>query len=467
MYGLKNFAGRKATSLFLDFSMKKLQNNPQEVFISLLDFGQRLNVFEPWKFEEAKKIVQNPDHKWTKMAMNLCKETDPHILKQTLLNFGYQAGLYGSKLQRKLREELGTNLPWTILFDPTSACNLKCKGCWAAEYGHQLNLSFEEMDSIVTQGKEIGTYFYLLTGGEPLVRKDDIIKLCEKHNDCGFHVFTNGTLIDRDFCQEVKGVGNISFALSLEGFENANDFRRGKGVFKKVVESMELMRDEGLLFGNAICYTDKNFKDVTSDEFLDFIIEKGAKLAWYFHYMPVGKDAAPELLLTPDHREYMLRRVREIRSADGGKPIMAIDFQNDGQFIKGCIAGGKDYLHINANGDVEPCVFIHYSSANIREVSLKEALAQPLFMAYKENQPFNENHLRPCPMLENPEVLRRLVQETGAKSTDLMEKESVEQLCGKCDCYAKEWAPRAEALWKELQEKKKVKEKIPREKRAI
>ena len=106
------------------------------------------------------------------MGMDVLEKTDPYILKQHLLNFGYQASLYGSKIQRKIREDLGTNVPWTILFDPTSACNLKCVGCWAAEYGHKLNLTFEEMDSIVTQGKEIGCYFYLLTGGEPLVRKE-------------------------------------------------------------------------------------------------------------------------------------------------------------------------------------------------------------------------------------------------------------------------------------------------------
>ncbi len=83
--------------------------------------------------------------------------------------------------------------------------------------------------------------------------------------------------------------------------------------------------------------------------------------------MPVGNDAAPDLLPTKEQREYMYHRVREIRGATGGKPIYAMDFQNDGEFVGGCIAGGRNYCHINANGDVEPCVFIHYSSANIRE----------------------------------------------------------------------------------------------------
>ncbi len=143
----------------------------------------------------------------------------------------------------------------------------------------------------------------------------------------------------------------------------------------------------------------------------------------------------------------MYNRVREIRSLEGGKPIFAIDFQNDGEYIGGCIAGGRNYLHINPNGDVEPCVFIHYSSANIKEVTLLEALKQPLFMAYRENQPFNNNHLRPCPMLENPEYLREMVKKCGAKSTDLQSLEDVDHLCDKCKLYANNWADVADNLW--------------------
>lgn len=141
--------------------------------------------------------------------------------------------------------------------------------------------------------------------------------------------------------------------------------------------------------------------------------------------------------------------IREIRGLTGGKQLFAFDFQNDGEFVGGCIAGGRNYFHINANGDAEPCVFIHYSSANIKEVSVLDALRQPLFMAYHNNQPFNNNHLRPCPMLENPEKLQQMVHETGAKSTDLQSPETVEHLCGKCEHYAKEWKTKADELWGE------------------
>ena len=117
------------------------------------------------------------------------------------------------------------------------------------------------------------------------------------------------------------------------------------------------------------------------------------------------------------------------------------------RYVGGCIAGGRNYLHINAKGDVEPCVFIHYSNCNIHDVSLLDALKSPLFMAYHDNQPFNENMLRPCPMLENPEKLRAMVAETGAKSTDYQSPESADDLCDKTTPYAENWKETADRLW--------------------
>ena len=179
------------------------------------------------------------------------------------------------------------------------------------------------------------------------------------------------------------------------------------------------------------------------------MVDKGCRYAMYFHYMPVGNDASVELLPTPEQRIYMKDRIRQIRSLTTGKGLFTFDFQNDGEFVGGCIAGGRNYFHINANGDAEPCVFIHYSGANIRTNTLLEILHQPLFMAYRKNQPFNENHLRPCPMLENPEILQRMVKETGAKSTDLQSPETAEHLCSKCVPYANTWKPYADKIWSE------------------
>ena len=174
------------------------------------------------------------------------------------------------------------------------------------------------------------------------------------------------------------------------------------------------------------------------------MIDWGALFVWYFHYMPVGSDADIRLMCSPEQREMMYDRVREFRFT---KPIFGMDFQNDGQYVQGCIAGGRRYLHINAAGDVDPCVFVHFSDTNIHENTLLECLKSPLFMAYHDGQPFNDNMLRPCPMLENPDKLRSMIASTGAKSSNLEGKETVEELCARCDAYAKTWEPTADRLW--------------------
>ena len=442
-------AARLAFSKAIDVVLKDVDKNREEAIVKIVDLMQKYMGDEKLDldYDNIRKMIRDKDGAFNKYINKVLDEIDPHVLKTAALNLGYEAFFHGTKTIRKMREVHQCNVPWLILMDPTSACNLHCTGCWAAEYGNKLNLTFDEMDNLIKQGKELGIYLYMFTGGEPLVRKADIIKLCEKHNDCAFLAYTNGTLVDEAFCNEMLRVGNLYLAISLEGFEAVNDLRRGDGVYGKVMHAMDLLKENGLIFGTSICYTSKNIETVTSDEFVDLMVDKGCRYAFYFHYMPVGNDAAVDLLPTVEQRTYMRTRVREIRKLTTGRGLFTMDFQNDGEFVGGCIAGGRNYFHINANGDAEPCVFIHYSGANIRTHSLLEILHQPLFMAYRDNQPFNENHLRPCPMLENPEILQRMVKETGAKSTDLQSPESVEHLCGKCEQYAKNWQPRADELW--------------------
>ena len=430
----------------LEKAFNYLYKDPEKNLLKIMDWADK---FAGDEFVSQRKLIReamtNPDHPYYGYIRHVLNDVDPNVMKTTAVNFFINAAMVGWPKQEEYREKYGCNIPWTILLDPTSACNLHCTGCWAAEYGNKLNLTYDEIDDIIRQGKELGVYMYIYTGGEPLVRKNDLIKLCEKHSDCVFLCFTNATLIDKAFADEMLRVGNFVPAISLEGFEEATDGRRGNGVFKKVTKAIELLRHKKLLFGISACYTSANFESITSEEFFDNLIDMGAYFIWYFHYMPVGNDASPELLPTPEQRKETYRRIRHYRET---KPLFAMDFQNDAEYVGGCIAGGRRYFHINANGDIDPCVFIHYSDSNIREKTILEALQSPMMMAYHDGQPFNENMLQPCPMLENPEKIKGMVAKTDAHSTDLQSPESVEHLCAKCERYAEDWKPVADKLWK-------------------
>lgn len=435
---IKSFAVKKA----IDY----VSGDPEKNIPKLINWADKFdkdNLF-PAQRKKLHEIIDNPDNNWYRLILSLWSDIDDDVRKTMFENLAVNSFLIGMDKQHKIQDKYNCNVPWAILMDPTSACNLHCTGCWAAEYGNKLNMSYETLDDIINQGKEMGTYMYLFSGGEPLVRKKDIIRLCEAHPDCQFLAFTNGTLIDEEFADEMLRVKNFIPAISVEGFEEATDYRRGKGTFKAVMKAMEILKRKKLPFGASCCYTSQNVDSIGSEEFIDMLVDSGVKFAWFFHYMPVGNDAVTDLLPTPEQREKMYSQIRSFRET---KPIFTIDFQNDGEFVGGCVAGGRLYLHINANGDIEPCAFIHYSDSNIKDKTLLEAYTSPLFMAYKNNQPFNENMFRPCPMLENPEYLEKMVAQSNAHSTDMQSPESAEHLCGKCKSYAENWIDTADKLW--------------------
>ena len=449
---------RASMSVLADRVLKYVNKDRQKGYVKIVDLAKKFygDAFPEEGYEQVRTALQDPDNKWVKYINRVLDETDPNFAKTTALNLGYEAFFRGTKEIRKNRKIYNCNIPWLILFDPTSACNLHCTGCWSGTYGHKYNLEYEYMDKIITQGKELGVYLYMLTGGEPLVKKKEILQLAKKHNDVEFAIFTNSTFIDDEFCQEVLKLGNITFLLSIEGTPDTNDARRGDGHYQAVMDAMDLLKKYGIIFGTSICYTRENVEAVTSDEFVRMISEKGARYGFYFHYMPVGNNAVPELMPTVEQRKYMIKRLRYIRSKDCDIEFFPMDFQNDGEAVGGCIAGGRNYFHINSAGDAEPCVFIHYSDANIKEMDLLEILQSPLFMAYHDGQPFNHNHLRPCPMLENPDLIVEMVHKTKAKSTNLESIESVEHLTDKCRDYAETWKPDAEEIWESQEHKERL-----------
>ena len=449
-----------ASEVLKGFAMKQfysyLDKDPDTNIPKLLDMlekndksGQALTS----QVKGIRKALADPDNNWSKLVKSLWTDIDDGQRKKLVETAVINGTLIGTPITMKMQDKYQCNVPWAILMDPTSACNLHCTGCWAAEYGNRLNLTFEQLDDIIRQGKELGTYVYIYSGGEPLVRKADIIRLCEKHDDCAFLAFTNGTLIDDAFADEMLRVKNFVPAISIEGFEEATDFRRGNGTYQKVIETMKRLKERKLLFGISCCYTSKNAEVIGSEEYFDSMIDMGAKFAWLFTYMPIGAAAVPELIATAEQRKFMYEQIHKFRKT---KPLFTMDFWNDGDAVGGCIAGGRGYCHINANGDMEPCAFIHYSDSNIKEKTLLECYQSPLFMAYRRNQPFNENMLRPCPVLDNPGRLTQMVDESGAHSTDLQSPERACDYCNRCVPAAEKWAPVADEIWNSLPDKKGV-----------
>lgn len=445
--GLKEKALQKAVKEAIKYVRKDYDTN----LFKLIDWGKKM-VKEDIHLKALEKVgdrLSDPTNEYAKFIKRIVMDTDPDIVAKLVppvINTVIKS--YDRRLASM--KEHNCNIPWAILIDITTACNLKCTGCWAAQYGNKLQLSYDELNKIITEGKALGTYTYLYTGGEPLVRKHDLIKLCKAHPDCLFITFTNGTLCDDEFADQLKEVGNMFLTISIEGNEETTDARRGKGTYQSVISAMGRLKKRGIPFGASLCYTKLNADVISSDEYADFLISLGVIFAWFFTFVPVGCGTSPELMATAEQRETMYNQVRKWRF-DEVKQLFCIDFFNDGEYVGGCVAGGKQYFHISANGDCEPCVFAHYSNVNIKDpdTHVIDALKSPIFMAYKARQPFSDNMLRPCPVMDNPGALKKMVLESGAKSTDLQSPENVEDLFAKTVGVARKWKVTADRMEKE------------------
>lgn len=340
-----------------------------------------------------------------------------------------------------------TMLPRDLMIDPTSRCNLRCKGCWAADYDQHDDISYEKLDDLLSQSEALGIPDCLMTGGEPLMRKKDIIRLAEKHRRTTFGLFTNATLVDETLADDMARLGNINLFVSIEGWREETDARRGQGVFDQVIKAMACLKSRNIGFGFSICYHQKNYLTISSDAFLDFLREQGAWFGWLFQYIPIGSDADTSLVLTPQQRLEVKKR---IDAYSRKHQIVLIDFWNSGHLSYGCVGGGSGFLHINAHGDVEPCAFCHYADVNIHDVSLKEALQSDFLRRFRQAQPFSQNSLTCCPVIDHTDQLADIVAETGARSTHLGRSETPAQLAEKTMPAAKKWKPAAEQTWSGL-----------------
>jgi len=373
------------------------------------------------------------------------EKVSPQVREKIVMNLINNAMIQGQPKRIAFAQKYGISPPNLLVISPTMKCNLRCYGCYAWQYSKKKDLPYDVCNRVIDEANDIGLYFFVITGGEPFCW-NKIYDFLKRHNDSFFQIYTNGQMIDNKAAERLAELGNAVPCISVEGFEKETDERRGKGVWKKIMSAMDALRENGVLFGFSVTATRGNNELVVSDEFIDIFINKGAFIGWYFNYVPIGKEPNMELMPTPEQRDYRRSRIVEIRKI---KKIIVADFWNDGPLVNGCMAGGKNYLHVNVNGDVEPCVFVHFAADNIKEKSLIDILTSDFFMAFRKRQPYTENHLRPCSIIDNPYILRDIVAETGAYPTHEGAETIISCLARPLDKYASDYKKIADKVWEE------------------
>lgn len=361
-------------------------------------------------------------------------------LFETLFN---GAWFVGNRLRNRAEAELGFRPPFIMILSPTYNCNLRCKGCYTLGYGLKPELPIETADRLLDECEKLGIYFVTILGGEPLIYPH-LFTLLERHPSIFFQVYTNGTLMTREKAKRIGELGNTAVVLSIEGDEIETDTWRGKGVYRKIMKAFEYLNAERLIIGTSATVTSRNVYGVSSFEFIDHMISLGSLAQMYFLYIPVNGSADFSLMVTPQQRNHLRKQVVSIRNS---RPMFVLDFWNDGAYVQGCIAGGRRYFHVNATGDVEPCVYTHIATDNITEKPLAEALNSPLFRHIRAIQPHNPNHLRPCMIIDNPHVMRQVIRAINPRFTHPGAEEIYTHKKNDMDAYAARWGKLADEIW--------------------
>ncbi|MEW6376572.1 MAG: radical SAM protein [Thermodesulfobacteriota bacterium] len=440
---IKDFSSHQASKMIVEL----LRRVSDERLIQLTYLGEKLTSDDEviGAIRGVRSLLQNSDHPAKKMFREVLEYLPPKnrtVIFNTLFNNAWFAG---NRKRDLFEKEHGFRPPFVMILSPTWQCNLRCAGCYTLGYQRHPGLSYDLVKRILRECMEMGLYFVTVLGGEPFMYPY-LFEMIEDHPQIFFQVYTNGTLMTKEKAEKIRDLGNAMVVVSCEGYEEETDRWRGPGVFKKIVEAMDHLREAHVLFGSSATVTKNNVGIISSEEWIDFLLDKGIIAQMYFLYLPVNGQGDIHLMVTPEQRNHLRKQVIQFRRT---KPLFILDFWNDGPHVQGCIAGGRRYFHINANGDVEPCVYTHIAMNNIKDVSLAEALDSLLFRAIRKSQPHNENHLRPCMIIDNPHIYREIIEETKPYFTHKGAEEVVTAMKEELDAYAARFGVFADRVWRE------------------
>jgi MoaA/NifB/PqqE/SkfB family radical SAM enzyme len=332
----------------------------------------------------------------------------------------------------------GFRPPTFLVISPTQQCNLYCKGCYAVSSSRdKATLRYDIFQRVLREKQDDwGSRFTVISGGEPLMYRSqgkDFFDILGENQDTYFMMYTNGTLIDEEAARKMAQLGNITPAISVEGWEKETDARRGPGVFRKVQGAMDRLVAHGVPFGISVTATRENAEIILSEKFLDYYFrEKGAIYGWIFQYMPIGRSFTLDLMITPEQRKWMLEKELDMIYR---KKLFLVDFWNGGPISVGCIAAGRPggYFYIDWNGNVAPCAFFPYYLDNVYKIyeegrDMTSVLSSEYFRAVQawqneyalgRKQPDDvHNLLMPCPMRDHHKFAYATVNQFGAKPLD-------------------------------------------------
>lgn len=272
--------------------------------------------------------------------------------------------------------------PSLVSWNLTKKCNLRCPHCYMeagrkAEY----ELSTEECLALVDEMKLLGTEMLILTGGEPLMRKD-IFEIASHASAQGIWVVmgTNGVLVNEKVAQKMVECGVKGVAVSIDSIdpEKHNRFRGGPNSWEYSVKALKICRAHGLQVLVQTTVMEENYDEIP--QLIEFTRELGA---WSFNlYFLVQTGRGQQMNdLSPQRTHAMLEQLVKIQ--DSYRPMLvrskcapqfkqiAYEMGLGGLESGGCMAG-TEYCRITPEGNVTPCPYMTVVAGNVLESGFKE-----------------------------------------------------------------------------------------------
>lgn len=300
----------------------------------------------------------------------------------------------------------GIQVPPVMIFSITNKCNLKCKGCYNMTLRPSIKseLNTDEVASILEQAREIGMSFILMAGGEPFARKD-FLKITKAFPELVFLVFTNSLLINEAIIDEIKKQRNVIPVLSLEGHIKQTDNRRGDGVFNFVRTVIENLKRESIFFGISFTMTRQNFNSLTDESFVHDLVDQGSKLFFYLEYTAIA-EGTEDWIIKKEQRDKIPDIMAEYRKRF---PSLFIGIPAEEEVFGGCLSSGRGFIHVNAEGDLEPCPFAPFSDTSLKDMPLKDALKSKLLEEIRNNSHKLDESKGGCSLWNNREWVQSLL----------------------------------------------------------
>jgi MoaA/NifB/PqqE/SkfB family radical SAM enzyme len=202
--------------------------------------------------------------------------------------------------------------------------------------------------------------------------------------------------------------------LSIEGFEQATDQRRGTGVYRSLRKAIDRLSEKGLFFGISLTLTRDNFDTLTGDELAESLVKAGCRVFVYVEYTPV-EDDTKAMVLTSEQKSRIDTVRKDLQSRHSAAFVA---FPGDETPYRGCLAAGRGFIHIAPDGSLEPCPFAPFSDTNVASMSLKDALKSDFLAKLRDGHERLTESEGGCELWANRDWVRSLLHTSTDKNAD-------------------------------------------------